>query len=181
MKSQLMVYPNIRQASSYNWVAFISVTNQFPLATLQYAWTLITEPTPTVTALFELAKRRLPTALETKLAEFPSAIIDTHGKDLTVSADISRSGTPAPPGPTAASSSAPANPSKPAQPMKPLNTSKVTAEATFMARADDIFGLLTDEKRIPMWTRASAQVEYFRFFAGFPIFERSCYDSPKRK
>lgn len=29
-----------------------------------------------------------------------------------------------------------------------------------MAAADDLFGLLTDEKRIPMWTRAPAQVRF---------------------
>jgi activator of HSP90 ATPase len=34
----------------------------------------------------------------------------------------------------------------------------VVKEATFMAAADDLFGLFTDERRIPSWTRAPAQV-----------------------
>lgn len=42
-------------------------------------------------------------------------------------------------------------------PPKKVNTSTVEVEATFMASADDLFSLFTDEKRIPVWTRASAQ------------------------
>ena len=115
--------------------------------------------------MFALAKSRLPVALEAKLSEFPSAIINTHGKDLTVSADPSRAGTPAPGG--GAPSSGAATPSggaaaapKPAAKKpeaKAVNTAKVTVDATFMASADDLFSILTDEKRIPAWTRAPAQ------------------------
>lgn len=116
-----------------------------------------------VDALFRLAKARLPAALEAKLATFPAAIIDTHGKDLTVSAQPSRQGTPAPPGAASASGSAPAAAGgKKAEPAvkraeKANNTTAVTVEAQFMAAADDLFGLLTDEKRIPAWTRAPAR------------------------
>lgn len=115
-------------------------------------------------ALFTLAKSRLPTALETKFAEFPTALIDTHGKDLTISADPSRSGTPAPsagtaiPPPASATTVGTNKPAKKPEEKKTMNTTKVTIEATFMAAADDIFVLLTDEKRIPSWTRAAAQV-----------------------
>jgi len=114
--------------------------------------------------LFTLARTRLPTALEAKLAAFPSAIVDTHGKDLTISADPSRTGTPAPgsatPAPPAvASTSSVAAASKPKATEKTkVNTTTVVVEADFRASADDLFSLLTDEKRIPVWTRASAQV-----------------------
>jgi activator of HSP90 ATPase len=47
--------------------------------------------------------------------------------------------------------------SKAATKAKAVNTSDVKKSATFMAAADDLFSLLTDEKRIPMWTRAPAQ------------------------
>jgi activator of HSP90 ATPase len=144
------------------WLSFIG------FGKIQYVWTLTTASTPAVSALFELAKSRLSTALETKFAEFPAAIIDTHGKDLTVSADPSRSGTPAPPGAsTAAATSATPGATPAATASATLakakvnnnfTTSKVHVEATFMASASDLFSLLTDEKRIPTWSRAAAQV-----------------------
>jgi len=124
-----------------------------------YHWTLTTASSPAVDSLFNLAKSRIPTALEAKFAEFAVALVDTHGKDLTVSGDPSRSGTPAPAASTSATSaSAPAPPApKPVEKKTNLNTTKITVEGSFMAAADDLFGLLTDEKRIPMWTRASAK------------------------
>jgi len=127
-----------------------------------YQWSEDGSTSPAVTALYALAKERLPAALEVKFAEFPVAIIEKHGKDLTVSGEPSRTGTPAPTSaPVAASGSAaplvPA-PAKPAGVTKPaLNTSKIVKEATFMAAADDLFGLLTDAQRIPSWTRAPAE------------------------
>jgi activator of HSP90 ATPase len=131
---------------------------------MQYSWSLDTPSSPAVDALYALARARLPTALETKFVEFPIALIDTHGKDLTISADPSRTGTPAPsgsgtpgpgaPGPTNAAAAA----RKVEEKMKAINTSTVTVEATFMIAAADLFALLTDEKRIPSWTRAPAQV-----------------------
>jgi len=127
-----------------------------------YDWTLSTESSKPVDDLYQLAKKRLPVALEAKFAEFPAAIIEAHGKDLTVSAEPSRTGTPvqsmnatstttaAIPGPKPVVKSPPPKP-------KTVNTSTVEVEATFMATADDLFSLFTDEKRIPVWTRASAQ------------------------
>ncbi|TFK36364.1 activator of Hsp90 ATPase [Crucibulum laeve] len=132
------------------------------LSDFVFNWTLTTSSSPEVDAVYKLAKTRLPTALETKLASFPSAIIDTHGKDLTVSADPSRSGSPAPAAAVSLSSSA-AHPATAASPSvkkadeKKVNTTSVVVEATLQASADDLFSLLTDEKRIPMWTRAPAQ------------------------
>lgn len=126
---------------------------------LEYNWTLSTSSTPSVDALFAFVKERLPPALESKFAEFPVAIMNTHGKDLTISGDPSRAGTPAPTvsAPSATASASTTIP-KPA-PIKQtkLNTSTVVQEGNFMAAADDLFGLFTDEKRIPSWTRAPAQ------------------------
>lgn len=122
-----------------------------------------TASSPPVDLVLKLAKSRLPAALEAKFTQFAAAIVDTHGKDLTVSTEPSRSGTPAnastPPVPAAASVlSAKAAPA--VQPVKneSLNTTRVSVKATFMAAADDLFDVLTNEKRIPMWTRAPAQV-----------------------
>jgi len=132
------------------------------LSDFVYEWSLTTDPSPEVNALFALARSRLPKAIEIKFSSLPGSIIDAHGKDLTVSADPSRSGTPAPGISTSApvatvasSSSTPAVRSKADE--KNVNSTTVVVEADFQASAEDLFGLLTDAKRIPMWTRAPAE------------------------
>ncbi|KAH9484431.1 hypothetical protein JR316_0003913 [Psilocybe cubensis] len=134
------------------------------LSEFVYNWRLTTESSPAVDSVFTLARTRLPAALEAKFATFPAAIVDTHGKDLTVSADPSRSGTPVSanvnatkPTPVASSSSTPAPAAPKAQEKAKVNSTSIVVEADFRASSDDLFGLLTDEKRIPMWTRAAAQ------------------------
>ena len=104
----------------------------------------------------------MPVALEVKFAEFPAAIIEAHGKDLTVSSEPSRTGTPVQvinatstttavtPTPKSVAKNPPPKP-------KTVNTSTVEVEATFMAAADELFSLFTDEGRIPIWTRAPAK------------------------
>ena len=136
---------------------------------MQYSWTLSTESSPAVDTLFTLAQSRLPTALEVKFAEFPTALIEIHGKDLTVSTGPSRSETPAPQaGTSTPAAAAPVPPIQAAQhvaeKLKTLNTAQVSVEATFMAAADDLFGMLTDEKKIPSWSHAPAvvRVQIFR-------------------
>jgi activator of HSP90 ATPase len=133
------------------------------LSEFVYEWSLTTDPSPEVNALFTLARLRLPKVLESKFSSFPGAIMDAHGKDLTVSADPSRSGTPAPATSTStpvaalASSSSSTPAAKPKAQEKKINSTHVVVEADFQASADDLFGLLTDAKRIPMWTRAPAE------------------------
>lgn len=119
-----------------------------------------TASSPPVDAVLKLARSRLPAVLEAKFTQFAAAIIDVHGKDLTVSTEPSRSGTPAnaPTPPVPATASAPPARAAPAVKSESLNTTRVSVNATFMAAADDLFDLLTNEKRIPMWTRAPAQV-----------------------
>ena len=110
--------------------------------------------------LFALAKEKLPTALEAKFAVFPVDLVDTHGKDIIVGPnETSRTGSPAPPSLSAPISSGAPGPAKkvPASSQK-INTTAVNVEATFHASANDLFSLLTDEKRIPMWSRAPAKV-----------------------
>jgi activator of HSP90 ATPase len=126
----------------------------------KFQWSLTSETSPETTALFALAKSKLPTALEAKLATFPVDLIDTHGKDIIVgSNEPSRTSSPAPPPASApASSGGPGRAKKAVPPSQKINTSTVNVEATFQASADDLFSLLTDEKRIPMWSRAQAKV-----------------------
>ena len=122
-----------------------------------------TASSPPVDAVLKLARSRLPAVLEAKFTQFAAAIVDTHGKDLTVSTDPSRSGTPANASTPSVLATASAQPAKAAPAVKPvknesLNTTRVSVTAIFMAAADDLFDLLTNENRIPMWTRAPAQV-----------------------
>lgn len=110
--------------------------------------------------VYQIAKSKLRTAIETKLAEFPTALIETHGKDLTVSGEPSPAGTPKPsngatsPAAIATTSAAPV---KPAAKPKAVNTETVVVTSNFQASADDLYGILTDERRIPMWSKAQAQ------------------------
>jgi activator of HSP90 ATPase len=124
----------------------------------KYQWSLTSESSPETTVLFALAKEKLPTALETKFAAFPVDLVDTHGKDMIVgSNEPSRTSSPAPV-PASANSGAPGLAKKAAPTSRKFNTSVVEVDATFHASADDLFGLLTDEKRIPTWSRAPAKV-----------------------
>lgn len=129
-------------------------------------------------ALFKIAKTQLRSAIETKLAEFPVALVETHGKDLTVSAEPSRSGTPANGSAASNSGAAPSTstlskpePAKPAavRPTRAINTEIVTVEATFQAAADDLYNLFTDEARIPAWSRAPAQVRFSKVISADEI------------
>jgi len=122
-----------------------------------YQWSLTSESSPETTALFALAKEKLPTALEAKFAAFPVDLVETHGKDIIVGSNgPSRTGSPAP-APASANSGVAGLAKGPNAPSRKINTSVVEVEATFHASADDLFGLLTDEKRIPIWSRAQAK------------------------
>lgn len=43
-----------------------------------------------------------------------------------------------------------------------VNTSTVTVEARLQASAEDMYMFLSDEKRIPMWSRSAAKVSLTR-------------------
>ncbi|KAL5511262.1 AHA1 [Sanghuangporus vaninii] len=152
-----------------------------------YYWSLSTSSSPAVDELFEFAKARLPTALEAKFAEFPVALTATHGKDLQVtgSQEPSRTGTPAPATKSAASTSSANGPKVVKQEKKPLNTAKVEVESSFMASAEDLFQLLTEENKIPLWSRAPAQSipepgAPFSLFGGGVKGEFVSVEKPKR-
>jgi len=121
-----------------------------------YQWSLTSPSSSATTSLFAFAKEKLPTALEAKFAAFPVDLIDTHGRDIIVgSNEPSRTGSPAPPSSTAVPASALVSAKKATS--QKINVSVVEVEATFRASGDDLFSLLTDEKRIPTWSRAPAK------------------------
>lgn len=135
------------------------------LTALKYDWTLTTQPGKSVESLFSFAKKHLPTVLETKFSEFPTVMLETHGRDLQVQVS-SNSPTHGTANPVQGASStevtvgnAQDQVAKKAEPTN-VNTSVVTVEASFMAAAEELFSLLTDQNRIPQWSRAPAQVRY---------------------
>jgi activator of HSP90 ATPase len=132
----------------------------------QFFWSITSGSSAAVQALVAMAKTRTPPILEEIFNRFPAALIETHGKDLTVSADPSRAGTPAPAAPAASGAAVSSSTSTSTSAVPPvkkevkkatINSATVTVEGSFMAAADDLFSLLTDEKRIPVWTRAPAK------------------------
>jgi len=124
-----------------------------------YQWSLTSQSSPETAALYALAKEKLPTALEAKFAAFPVDLVDTHGKDIIVgSNEPSRTSSPAPASlPASGNSGTPGLAKKAVASSRKVNTSTVEVDATFQASADDLFALLTDEKRIPTWSRAPAK------------------------
>jgi activator of HSP90 ATPase len=101
-------------------------------------------------------KKALPPVLKEKFNAFRPALLATHGNNnASAEAPPAQSGsTPAP---------APAAPAPAAQPkaeprQATFSTATVEVKADLQASADDIWGLLTDDKRIPMWSRSPAKV-----------------------
>lgn len=126
---------------------------------LQYDWSLKSSSSPAVDALFALAKSKLPSLLADRFNSFRGAMLDTHGKDLTVIGTPGASGaaTPATPPPAPGSSlSKPVSAKDVSQGI--TNSAVVNVESSFMASADELFHLLTDENLMPRWSRSAAQV-----------------------
>lgn len=121
-----------------------------------YQWSLTSTSNPAVNALYDLAKAKLPPLLSQRFNTFRSAMLDTHGKDLTVTGTpgTTTPGTPIPPVSTAPLSK-PVSAKEVSKGI--MNATTVTVDGSFMASADDLFELLTDEKRIPAWSHAPAQ------------------------
>ncbi|TEB39608.1 hypothetical protein FA13DRAFT_1618877 [Coprinellus micaceus] len=126
-----------------------------------FNWSLDTSSSAEVDAVYKLARSALQKSIESKLSGLPAAIVDNHAKDIHISA----SGTATPVNEASSSSATPAAKAaasvapaavKSSAPKKSLNTSDVIVDGNFQASADDLFALLTDEKRIPAWTRNAA-------------------------
>ncbi|KAG8972517.1 hypothetical protein FRB90_010189, partial [Tulasnella sp. 427] len=113
---------------------------------------------PAANALQQRVRKELPKFFKDKLGPFPKAMLETHGKDVTPS--VSGTATPVGAAPAAispAEAAAKLAPVKGKAPAKAINTSTVTVETTLAASAGDIFELLTDERKISLWSRAAAK------------------------
>ncbi|KAM0753653.1 activator of Hsp90 ATPase [Meredithblackwellia eburnea MCA 4105] len=116
-------------------------------------------------AFHSTAKKALANKLRAKFQQFPKAIIDTHGKDLLSeegdsSAPGSGASTPSGPGPAKSTSSVPAaSTTTGTKAPAPFNTAVVKAEAEYACTADDLFDFLTNQDKIPMWSRNPAKMK----------------------
>ncbi|KAL7425071.1 Co-chaperone [Cryptotrichosporon argae] len=139
-----------------------------------FDFSLSSAPTAESAALLAYAREALPPALTALLNTFRPALLSAHGLFADApspagtpvsgaSGAASSSYSPAPPAP-AESASKPSTPA-PAQAstakalaaVGPTSTVEVSAE--LQASAADLFALLTDAAKIPMWARAPAAVE----------------------
>lgn len=95
-----------------------------------------------------------PPLLAEKFNAFPKILIDTHGGPSANSGSTTPDVTEAP------SSSSTSVPEKKVEEKKSVvgGTSSVEVESRLAASADDMWAFLTDEKRVPAWTRAPAKV-----------------------
>jgi activator of HSP90 ATPase len=103
----------------------------------------------------------LAPVLISKFNEFPKQLVATHGNDMASSESgtatpVATKYSPAPPGEVRAKAAAETKASS----SSVVNTSTVTVEARLQASADDMYMFLSDEKRIPMWSRSAAKVSY---------------------
>ncbi|KAI9639523.1 activator of Hsp90 ATPase [Dioszegia hungarica] len=133
-----------------------------------YETTLSSTSTKDAQSLLATLRKAFPAALTPKLNTFRPELLATHGNPSDgASSPASASGTSTP------AAYAPAPPTKAADAAKPAaaaaapkaaaggysgSTSTVEVTAQLQASAEDIWGLLTDEKRIPMWSRSNAKM-----------------------
>jgi len=145
--------------------------------------------------LFAIVKQQLPPQLSRKFEEFPKAIVDTHGRDILITPTGSGSATPSAAvssGPTvtpaavaAATSTTNVSPAPGSKSTKVFNSSVVRVEAQFMVSGEDLFSFLTDESKIPLWSRSPATSKAeegtnYSLFGGGVVGKYLTVDRPRR-
>lgn len=120
------------------------------------------------------AKQNLGPAMCKIFQAFPKAIVDVHGPGFYKENGLSPAGTPTDSG-TSTPQPNPANlqtksapttapvpvedPSTKSSKENVVNTSHLRIDGQFMSSASDLFDILTDETKIPMWTRNPAKMK----------------------
>ena len=113
-----------------------------------------------------IRKQVLPQTLKAIFDQFPVDLREKYASHVQVSSQSS-SATPSQPStPAAADAHAPAVnktekvhiPNKPAAKAN-LNTSTIRLEERYQISASELFDVLTNKQRVPMWTRAPAEIE----------------------
>ncbi|KAI5479570.1 high-glucose-regulated protein 8 [Pseudohyphozyma bogoriensis] len=115
-------------------------------------------------AFNRIAKKELANALRPKFQRFPKVMVEVHGKDLLSEAAAdsepsSGAATPVSAPSTSATPAAAAGSSVSVDPKAKFNTATVKASGEFACTAEDLFNFLTDEAKIPAWSRNPAQMK----------------------
>lgn len=113
-----------------------------------------------------VAKKQLANKLRPIFQKFPRAMIETHGKDILAAAEDAANASSGATTPSAPSAPTQTGPTKPAtaaggaaNEAKTVNSTTVKVEDEFQVTAEDLFELLTNEQKIPMWTRNPAKMQ----------------------
>jgi activator of HSP90 ATPase len=122
-----------------------------------FDWSLKTKET---LELYAHVKKTLPKILIAKFEEFPNAMVETHGKDLTVT----QSGTATPEIKEGSTHTVPPNSISKAATIAAASRARLVntgpplnVEGSFMASAETLFNLLTKESEIPVWAGDGAK------------------------
>ena len=144
--------------------------------------------------LYEAVRKELAPSLRPVFHSFRQNLIDAHAKDLGHDSPASTSGAATPTaaaastGAAASSTAAPAAPAAAAAKAKPsvsTSSSDVRVSSELAISIADLWDLLTNPSRIPMWTRAPAQFDAkpdadFALFGGNVTGKVVSVDAPKQ-
>ncbi|WWC61767.1 uncharacterized protein I303_104352 [Kwoniella dejecticola CBS 10117] len=151
--------------------------------------------------LLSLVKSQFPSILSSKFNTFRADLLAAYGNPSASDDSPSVSGTSTPQpgaGGAASSSSSTYTPAPPAKPVEteakkseePRNkgvgkTVTVEQKADLQASADDLWGLLTDENKVPMWSRSAAKIKLtpdapYELFGGNVRGKIISVEAPKR-
>ncbi|WVQ99307.1 hypothetical protein IAU59_006439 [Kwoniella sp. CBS 9459] len=148
-----------------------------------FEWSVTSSSSGPSSELLSYIKSSFPSVLADRMNTFRADLLAAHGNPTSADASPSPSGTSTPAAAATGSSSsyAPAPPTKAPEPKKeeqPKEQKKdvgktvtVEVKADLQASADDLWSLLTDENKIPMWSRSAAKISLspdspYELFAG---------------
>ena len=145
------------------------ISDRFLLITFcQYEVSMSSASNVETQAMFEAVRTNLAPSLLPHFHSYRDQLIQANAKDLghdnDSSAGVSGTSTPttgSKPNGSSGSAAAPTpekKETKAAGTSSGLSTTKVEVEAELSIRREDLWDLLTNQARIPMWTRAPAQV-----------------------
>ena len=133
-----------------------------PGANSQYTFALTSDASDAATAVLAIVKKSFPDVLSAKFNELRPALLEVHGAPDGTTPGGSGASTPASYTPAPPASTAKVEPKKQEgkeEKKGPIVTGKaVEVSAELQASAEDLWGLLTEESKIPMWSRSAAQV-----------------------
>lgn len=131
----------------------------------------VDESSAEASELLAYVRKAFPPVISERFNAFRGELLNAHGiftdahitpgasgasTPVSVAARATESYSPAPPGEVRAK----ATPSPAPKPKEALTkTSTVEVTANLQASADDLWSLLTDQNRVPMWTRSAAKIQ----------------------